>query len=47
LRKKDAGASIGIEAADDVEVRNSDATSVLEEDKVFNSRVRPAVQRSI
>ena len=33
LAQKDAGASIGIEAADDVEVRNSDATSVLEEDK--------------
>ena len=33
LAQKDAGASIGIEAAADVEVRNSDATSVLEEDK--------------
>ena len=33
LAQKDAGASIGIEAGDDVEVRNSDATSVLEEDK--------------
>jgi hypothetical protein len=33
LAQKDAGASIGIETADDVEVCNSDATSVLEQDK--------------
>src|ERR1017187_2567630 len=33
LAQKDPGASIGIEAADDVGVRNSDATSVLEQDK--------------
>src|ERR1039458_4963964 len=33
LAQKDAGASIGIETADDVEVRNSDSTAVLEQDK--------------
>jgi hypothetical protein len=33
LAQKEAGASIGIETADDVEVRNSDSTTVLEQDK--------------
>jgi hypothetical protein len=33
LSQKDAGASIGVETADDVEVCNSDTTSVLEQDK--------------
>jgi hypothetical protein len=33
LAQKETGASIGIETADDVEVRNSDTTSVLEQDK--------------
>ena len=33
LAQKEAGASIGIETADDVAVRNSDSTMVLEQDK--------------
>lgn len=33
LSQQNAGASIGIETADDIEVRDSDATSVLEQDK--------------
>ncbi len=33
LAQKEAGASIGIETADDIEVRNSDSTTVLEQDK--------------
>lgn len=33
LAQKDAGASVGIETADDVEVSNSDSTAVLEQDK--------------
>ncbi len=47
LSQQNAGASIGIETADDIEVRDSDATSVLEQDKFSVRREYPAVQRSI
>jgi hypothetical protein len=41
LAQKDAGSCIGIETEDDVAVRNSDSTIVLEQDKYS---VRPAAQ---